>query len=210
MGPLLIAVRDISKGLPQGGVISPLLWLMYFNTVPQRLRAERQRTGMPLEDFTDVLYADDVTSVIKADTLEELTRRARLTMSIMQDIMRQIGLRINEQKTQNLLLDPTVLPRGSFRRQVGTTFPSTRTRRAQQYRQAAACDRTILEFDPWEDEPEEPWQRLRRNFPVPLTDTIRVLGMILDEYMTLDDHFTSLLTRAQIRQAILRRVGTAN
>ena len=35
----------IRAGLPQGGVLSPLLWLMYFNGLPEELRRSREARG---------------------------------------------------------------------------------------------------------------------------------------------------------------------
>ena len=50
--------------------------------------------------------------------------------------------------------------------------------------------------------------KLRRAFPVPLTDSIEVLGLIFDRHLSLDTHHISLTTRAQIRQAILKKISS--
>ena len=65
----------------------------------------------------------------------------------------------------------------------------------------------MVEFDPWGSTGESQEVRLRRQFPAPLTETIRILGVVFDTYLTLDDHHRGLVTRAQIRQAILRKIG---
>ena len=83
VGSLLSAIHPISKGLPQEGAPSPFLWLPYFNSVSSQLRAERRRLDLPLDAHTDALYADDVTTVTTAGALEELARRANLTVLIM-------------------------------------------------------------------------------------------------------------------------------
>ena len=112
MGTLFSDVHTISRGLPQGGVMSPLHWTLFFNEVPALLEKEREKNGLPLGDFKDVIYADDVTTVVLADSMDELVARANLTMQMMRRVMDLMHLSINELKTQNMMLDPKVLPWG--------------------------------------------------------------------------------------------------
>ena len=44
-------------------------------------------------------------------------------------------------------------------------------------------------------------------FPYPLAERTKILGVILDRRMQCDPHLESLLTKAQLRQSILRRVA---
>ena len=44
-------------------------------------------------------------------------------------------------------------------------------------------------------------------FPIPLSESVKILGIQFDKHMTLDDHFRDLLRRSQIRQAVLARVA---
>ena len=41
--------QRISARLPQGGVLSPLLWLAFFNEVHNDLEALRREAGLPVE-----------------------------------------------------------------------------------------------------------------------------------------------------------------
>ena len=45
------------------------------------------------------------------------------------------------------------------------------------------------------------------NSPLPLEDTVKILGILLDKHLTLDDHFRDLLRRSQMRQAVLARIA---
>ena len=48
-----------TKGLSQGGALSRLLWLVFFNPVAGRLQELRARVPPPKE-CTHLIYADDV------------------------------------------------------------------------------------------------------------------------------------------------------
>ena len=100
------SIRPITRGLPQGGVISPLMWHLFFNDVAEALRIKRQEYHLALKAFTDVVYADDITTIIWAETEEELIWLARVNMLIVQEVLRGLGLRINVKKNSELNTPP--------------------------------------------------------------------------------------------------------
>ena len=55
----------------------------------------------------DLFYADDVTSLLSAEGPEAVADNAR----VLWEILRGLGLRLNEAKTHSALLDRTRLPR---------------------------------------------------------------------------------------------------
>ena len=77
----------ITTGLPQGGVLSPILWLMYFNSVIPQLRARRVAAGLPEEWFLTLLFADDITIVISAPTLQELCTLANFSDQSVREVL---------------------------------------------------------------------------------------------------------------------------
>ena len=56
----------------------------------------------------------------------------------------------------------------------------------------AQWDATILDFD------SEDFR------PFPFTDSLRILGVTVDEHFSLDEHFLYLLFMAQVRQGVLK------
>ena len=202
--------KSISRGLPQGGVISPLMWNLFLNEVADALKVKRSEYNLPVEAFLDVLYADDIATVIWAETEEELAWLAKINLIVVKEVISSLGLSINIKKTRNLRLRPSTLPRGFFRREPTNRFPNTRNRLKRQYRQDAKWGAAILDFDPFEelDIPSE--HSLQELYPVPLQSELKILGVRLGDRMTQDSHFTSMLAEAEIRRSLLRSLSKQN
>ena len=86
--------RKATRGTPQGGVISPLLWLLVVNTILLDLK----NTGVKT-----VAYADDVVILARGKypvTLSEITTRALRSLS---NWAHQWGLGVNPNKTELVL-----------------------------------------------------------------------------------------------------------
>ena len=79
---------DVSVGVHQGSVLSPLLFIIVLEALSREFR-----TGVPWE----LLYADDL--VIIADSLEECIARLRMWKSGMEEK----GLRVNMKKTKVMI-----------------------------------------------------------------------------------------------------------
>ena len=210
MGMKYSNIHPISTGLPRGGDLSPLLWLIFFNLVPGEMRRARREMGLPGEPFKDVLSADDIATLIMADTQEELVRMARTNILLVKWVLDGLGLKLNIAKTQNITLIPILLPRGVFRRRPETSFPGTKARLKKQQQLEAARMKVRLDFDPCASGEELPPRELEEIYPAPLTATIRVLGVQIDRHFTLDEHYAHTLAKAQTRQALLRRIGNTS
>ena len=67
------------KGAPQGGVLSPLMWLLLVNRMPDGILGEMSRE-MPDADLRDglllQLFAGDISAVVCAPTEEEVVEKA--------------------------------------------------------------------------------------------------------------------------------------
>ena len=81
----------------------------------------------------------------------------------------------------------------------------TKKRVADQLTMAARYDASLLEFDPLRAGGIDIEQHVQP-FPFPLTSTLKVLGVTIDEFFTLDDHLRTTLAKAPARLNILRRV----
>ena len=55
-----------------GGALSPFLWLMFSNGIHEELRTMRLAQGEDPRNFVDLVFADDVTTLIMMENLERL------------------------------------------------------------------------------------------------------------------------------------------
>lgn len=82
----------IQKGVPQGSVLGPLLFLAYINDLPSYL---------PFAET--ILYADDTTILIKHSNLEKLFELANNCLRSLHEWMETNNLSLNSTKTKYML-----------------------------------------------------------------------------------------------------------
>lgn len=83
-----------TRGCPQGGCLSPLLWTLVIDS----LLIELAHPG-----FTVVGYADDVTVFLCSRLIEPLYERAQIALNIVERWCSSHGLSVNPQKTSTVL-----------------------------------------------------------------------------------------------------------
>lgn len=85
-------MKNVSNGVPQGSVISPILFIIFINDI-FKLRINGRI----------FCYADDTTLVNHASSIEELTRLTNGDLDIIVEYFRKNGLKINIEKTRLII-----------------------------------------------------------------------------------------------------------
>ena len=188
--------------------------MIFFNKIPKKLAEGRTAAGEEEIAYRDLIYADDVTSLIATKNREDLIVAARQNSQTLRETMRHLGLRLHDAKTNSMLIDPTCLPGGIFQRAPQLRSLST-TARVRDNLLREEYMAYMLEQDGAREE-EEGGTKLAAGsrdtaqqnlpFPYPIKRAAKVLGVEIDWFLTLDDQFVSILKKAQIRQGILSRV----
>ena len=92
---IISSSRHIKYGVPQGSILGPILFLVYVNDMSQMLNK-----------YFLVQYADDTQIVIsgKVHELNDLIERGEKALSDAKKYFQEIGLNVNEQKTQCIFI----------------------------------------------------------------------------------------------------------
>ena len=78
----------VTCGLPQGGVLSPMLWVIFLHD----LKCFLSRKGVDWSCSHLAVYADDITLLLTADSVEALERIQALTLAAIHEYCRSNGL----------------------------------------------------------------------------------------------------------------------
>ena len=132
-----------------------------------------------------------------------------MSVDVLRMTLKNMALELNSDKCRNIAFNPIILKGGKFRRYPQTTPVTTRARLGRPWRRAAQFVTEKLDFDTFGVEREEDGKNLQPPCPFPLTESPKVLGVIIDEFFTLDVHFRAILTKAPVRQVVLHRVATS-
>ena len=103
-GNFYSSIYSVSKGLLQGGGLSPFLWNVFFDVTARGL-AERQEISTEIHTRSlELVYADDVTALVSAETLGEVRTEAHGTVDALRSLLENQGLELNDKNAQHTVL----------------------------------------------------------------------------------------------------------
>ena len=97
------------------------------------------------------MCADDIATLLSDESYEGLVVLAKRRMAMVERISQIFGLKVDNEKTVNIVYSSTSPPRGIFRRTPVLPCPDTRARPRAQYGVRARTDETCLGFDEFEE-----------------------------------------------------------
>ena len=118
--------RDITSGVPQGAVVSPILFNIMMSDLPST------------EDVKNIVYADDLLIYTLGDDINEITEKLQLQINAISNWAKLWGFQINLKKTKamyhtlkrikpvNLKLDGKEIPYTKTHKYLGITFDGPR------------------------------------------------------------------------------------
>ena len=188
-----------NRGIPRGGVLSPLMWILLINEVPvqvQRRIAEQEPDFDVEERLLLQIFADDVSAALSADDEMEAVRLSHILVMAICDGLRRLGLTLSPIRCKNFLMRAMEGVHRLFKR--GTC--TTRWMREKEKLHVNALNRQITKGQEQEtDQPEI--------LPFQIVESFKLLGIHLDRKWTFQDHTKEVQRKLRTRQAIIGRVG---
>lgn len=93
LGDFLSKGYTVNRGVPQGSVLGPILFLLFFNSVSNEIKTEH------------LMFADDIAFYNSGDNVDELINDMSLTLKHFDDWCHKYGLQINYTKTEYMIFD---------------------------------------------------------------------------------------------------------
>ena len=179
-------------GLPQGGILSPLMWTIMIADLKQRL----QELGEEIDDVFIEAFADDITICHWGETPEEIETKHKDTMDRIQYYFQELHLHLSKDKSKCVWC-PTRNTPSTFLRSVPTQTKYSRSENG------GVCP-TL--FHPLPDTPNI----LPPKVNIPIKKSIRILGVIFDHKFTFQEHIVELMAKLKIRSHILRKLSNTS
>nr|CAI5828310.1 unnamed protein product [Callosobruchus analis] len=80
--------KEVKKGVPQGSILGPLLYILYTNELPEQIK------------HRSIMYADDTSIIFSEETVENCKVQIVNTLGILDDWFSNNNLILNVNKTQ--------------------------------------------------------------------------------------------------------------
>jgi Reverse transcriptase (RNA-dependent DNA polymerase). len=91
-----VVERRVTRGVPQGSVIGPLLWNITFDDLLRHPRLARHRVSC---------FADDTLIVVSGETLEATARRTQRASNAAIEWIENRGMSVAPEKTETIVFD---------------------------------------------------------------------------------------------------------
>ena len=228
-GVCLCGPYPIARGVPLGGVPSPLLWLVFFDPLIELIEERRAATGLLLAvQFTGLMFAGDLALVSSAPGLEQMQGAARVGAGCLREVLRLFPLFLSLAECRNLDCNPYaecgeawrflrevlwllrlfLFPGSIFRRSPAARSLAIERRLAEKMCAAGRLEAGRPDSDPFLDVASDSEGR-NCGGPFAATQMMRILGFMLDPSFTLGAHYDTLLCGAPIRQGFVNSLSVS-
>ena len=206
-GAFLSPWRPLSKVLPQGGVLSPFLWLLHLNLIQERIDCHLREMGGPLPGLNrmSLFYADDEVILLSHEDPHVLVRAAIMEAGADAQALSDLHLSSNAGKSQSMVFSP-----GNF---VGGPFRRTEEGGAREILKSSERLAGIRgEMESIGINGTREWfgavlEGIFLHLPYKVADSVKVLGVTFDCCLDFQGQLRAVLDKARVRLALLTRIA---
>ena len=190
-----------TRGIPQGGVLSPLMWILLINGVPERIRGHMRliTPGLDVEqDLLIQIFADDISIALRGQKTANVAEQANKLGMILHQVLREIGLKLSPLKCKNFVIQILRGVMRLFRR----GDPTSRWHKGKEKirRQALKTQETGTKGTQDEGDLELPYQQ---------TTSFKLLGLTMDNVWSFGGHMNDTQRKMKLRKAVLQKVSSS-
>ena len=201
--------RPKSRGLPQGGVLSPLLWFLVVDKIrprPEALREAEPEVFGEVERL-DLIYADDIARLLPHPEAERLVAAATRNAQLIKQVLEELGLILRQPKSYNFIMSPGLILGSVFRREPNAHRLSNLNRPKLDREQHTVL--TELPREGLDNARIFPGER-REKLLCAWNETSKILGITLDPKLTFESHCERLMGRSKVRHGALAKLARSN
>ena len=200
-GQYLSSPYTQTRGVPQGGVLSPLLWLLLINGLPDKVRGQMKNIRPKLDVDKDLMiqiFADDISIALRGRTAAEVAEIANKLGKILHEVLREIGLQLSSTKCKNFIVQ---LLRGTMQLFKRCDPTSRWFKGKEKIRQKALQAK--------DEKGSEKAQGGAVSLPFQSEMSFKLLGLTLDNVWSFHTHMSDTQRKMRMRIAILNKVSNS-
>ena len=201
-GTYLSRLRNITRGLPQGGILSPMLWVLVFSEFSEIVEGALSRRPYFMEHgiyYKFCIYADDVAVIIAHAEADILTSATGICHIEIEKALNRLDFGLSKPKCNNMIAAPGEVVGGYYRRNNGLSSSVNkklpeRDARLRSLVQIFDENRLPLGAFP---------PKLKAELPYATPGTFKILGVAFDENLGFGAHYDQVSRKAGIRHGIM-------
>ena len=208
MTPLGVAYsgyHDPTRGVPQGGNLSPLLWILYINRLTaSAMSALRGMVPYPEGTWSVIVqtFADDVSAAVGHNCRKAAIHIAWVLRRVLLDLLKKLGLEISLPQCTNFLAECLSMATRLYEDSISLSASRGKVKEQN-------IKRMLSDLERLTDRKEVSEESDTVELPFTWKFNFRLLGVMLDCQWTFREHVAGLMSKAVRRMAVLNRAGNA-
>ena len=205
--------RSIEKGVPQGGVLSPYLWLLHIDKLFKGVESRRRQQLCELPPgslrFLDSLYADDILCAIAHKSQQVLTSAAHVSARAYEDSLSDLGLATTIPKSENFIIERVEGEETLFRRNLQDIQRTTASPEMPHVQENIPIENpAVAPMQPVTVTAEHPPAQQNASLPYTEVAKMKILGVVFDKSFSFTDHYHRILEKARVRMGVIAKLSS--